>query len=147
MTKIILSPLLLDYREFIADLSSQSSKSRYVAGVDVWECSEPVLAQDHLLPPPQMEAMDLAIYDGHVHDLLLFLVSSVFGISNVHVVITDQHGDLVESGDAFVCMDEPDIWHYFTTASVPSGTSVTVQVIASDRVLGMGIRSEEITIP
>ena len=147
MTKLFLSPLLLHYRQYIADLSSQSIKRRYIAGMDVWDGSEPVLAQDDLLPPPQIEAMDLMIYEGHVHDLLLFVISSVFGISHVRVLINDERGNVVESGDAFVCLDKPDIWHYFTTVPVPSGACVTVRVIASDRVLGIGIRSEEKTIP
>jgi hypothetical protein len=127
MTKVFLSPLLLSYRQEIADLARWCIKRKHIAGVDSWDREEPVLAQADLLPPPQIEYIDLMSYEGQVHDLIMFFISEDFGLYNVHVIIKDERGHVIESGDAFTCMDNPDIWNYFTTTAVPSGTSVTVQ--------------------
>jgi hypothetical protein len=147
MTKVFLSPLLLSYRQEIADLASWCIKRKHIAGVQSWDRGEPVLAQADLLPPPQIEHIDLMIYEGQVDDLIMFLISEDFGLHNVHVIIKDDKGNVIESGDAFTCVDSPDIWNYFTTTSVPSGACVTVHVIATDRVWGVGIHSEDKTIP
>ena len=94
-----------------------------------------------------IEHIDLEIYEGKVHDLIMFIVSEEFGLSNVRMILTDEDGKVIESGKAFVCMDQPDLWHCFTTASVSSGTSVTVQAIAIDRLFGIGTWSETKIIP
>lgn len=64
-----------------------------------------------------------------------------FGVSNVHVVIRDQQGNIIESGDAFHELNSPDIWNYLTTVSV------IVSAAATNRVGCMWVLSEEITIP
>ena len=101
MTKVFISPLMLEYRQAIADLTHQCIKSRHIAGVKTYTGEDPSLAQVDPLPPPRMEMIDLMIYEGHVDDLILLATSDDFGIGNVHVTIRDDQGNVIEGGDAF----------------------------------------------
>jgi hypothetical protein len=63
------------------------------------------------------------------------------------VIIMDNQRNVIESGDAF---EEPvgsGIWNYFAAREVPSGTTVTVQAVATDSLGGVGTLSEWIMIP
>jgi hypothetical protein len=147
MTKVFLNPFLLQYQQDIVDLANECIKKKHIDGVKSMDSGEPVLAQANLLPPPRIEYIDLLDYDGKLHDLILLLVSDDFGLGNVHVSIKDDKGTVIESGDAFACRDNPDIWNYFTSVPVPSGTSLTVYVMATDHLGGVGTLSEDTTIP
>jgi hypothetical protein len=137
---------MLEYRQAIADLARQCIQSRHIAGVKTYTGKDPSLAQVDLLPPPRIEMIHLMIYEGHVDDLIMLATSDDFGIENVHVVIMDDQGTIIESGDAEPWPVDPGLWNYMTIAAVPSGTSVIVSAAATDRLGGVGVRSERITV-
>jgi hypothetical protein len=149
MTKVFISPLMLDYQQEIADLTRQCIQSRYIAGVKevVWTNEEPPLAQVDLLPPPRIETIHLVNYEGQVGDLILLAISDDFGVGNLHITFRDEQGNILESGDGF---EEPlgsGIWNYFATTAVPSATHVILEAFATDSLGGVGTLSERITVP
>ena len=147
MIRVFISPLLLRYRQEIADMASQCIKSQYIAGVRSYTPDDPALTYVDLLPPPSIEVIDLMIYEGHVDDLIQVVAFDDFGIVGLRVVIQDEKGNQIESGDAGSWADCPELWHYMTACAVPSGTSVLVSAIATSRVGGVAVYSEQVTIP
>ena len=147
MTKVILSESLLDYRREMAEIVRQTVKENYIAGVKTFHSGERFPAQVDLLPPPKIEMIELTSYKGQVGDLILLATSDDFGMMNLHVVIQDDQGNLIESGDAAQFEDCSDCWDYMATASLPSGTSVIVSAVATDCLWGVGSFSERIKIP
>jgi hypothetical protein len=147
MTKVILSPSLRDYRREIAEIVRQTVKENYIAGVKTFYSRERFPAQVDLLPPPKIEMIEVTTYKGQVDDLILFATSDDFGMANLHVVIQDDQGNLIESGDAAQFDDSPDCWDYMATASVPSGTSVIISAVATDCLWGVGSLSTRMRIP
>jgi hypothetical protein len=139
--------MILGYREAMAEMTSQCIKNRYIAGVEIFVGEDPSLAQVNLLPPPRIETIDLVIYEGHVDDLIVLGTSDDFGIGNIRVIIQDENGIVIESGDATPWPDYSGFWDYMTTASVPSGTSVVVSAVATNMLGALGTCSERIVIP
>jgi len=147
MTKVFISPLLMEYRQEIAELTRECIQSRFFAEVeDVFTDDEPPLAQDNLLPPPRIETLHLMHYEGHVNDLILLAISTEFGVGNLHITIRDDGRNIIESGDGFEDPIGSGIWNYLTTREVPSGTRVTVHAVATDYLGGVGTLSESTTI-
>jgi hypothetical protein len=148
MTKVFLKESVLKYRREMAERVRETIKEKYIAGVRVWSNEEPPLAQVDLLCPPKIEMIDLMIYEGKVHDLILLVTSDDFGIWNLHVTIMDDKGNVIESGNAFQESDDGlGIWDYFTKVSVLSGTPVIAHATATDRLGGVGTLSADTTIP
>jgi len=147
MTKVILSKALYDYRREMAEIVRQTVKEGYIAGVKTYYSRERFPAQVDLLPPPKIDMIELTSYKGQVNDLILLATSDDFGMSNLHVVIQDDQGNLIESGDASQFDDCSDCWDYMTTASVPSGTCVIVSAVATDCLWGVGSLSTRVRIP
>ncbi len=144
MTKVFISPSLMEYRQEIADLTRQCIQSRYMAGVQevVWTDDEPPLAQEDLLPPPRIETIHLMNYEGHVDDLILLAITTEFGVGSLHITIRDDQRNIVESGDGFEDPLGSGIWNYLTTSEIPSGTRVIVDAVAIDYLGGVGTHSE-----
>lgn len=147
MTKVILSKAVLDYRREMAEIVRQTVKENYIAGVRTFYSRERFPVQADLLPPPRIEMFELASYKGQVDDLILLATSDEFGMMNLHIVIQDDQGNLIESGDAVQFDDSPDCWDYMATGSVPSGTSVIISAFATDCLWGVGSLSTRIRIP
>jgi hypothetical protein len=149
MTKVLCDESVFDYQREMAETVREVIRSQYIAGVKVWdirECGEPPLAHADLLPPPTIEAIALMVYEGKVDDLIFVATSSDFGVWQVHVTIMDHRGNLIESGNAFEDPIGSGEWFYFGKVAVPSGTTVTVHVAATDRLGGVGALSTETTI-
>ena len=147
MTKVFISPLLLAYRQEIADRTNRCIRYQYINGVNTYTAEDSPLMCDDLLPPPSIELIDLMIYEGHVADLIQVIAFDDFGIVGLRVVIQDEKGNHIESGNAGSWADCPELWHYMTACAVPSGTSVLVSAIATSRVGGVAVYSEQVTIP
>jgi len=139
MTKVFLSASVLKYRKEMAEAVSQTIKESFIQGVKTYRGEESPLAHPDLLPPPKIEIIELSCYQGKPGDLILLATSEDFGIWNVHIVIRDEAGNVVESGDAAPFEDAPDCWDYMTTTSVPAGTHVTVSAAATDQLLNVGV--------
>ena len=147
MTKVFIDAFGIAYRKQIAETVCEIIMGRHIAGVTARGCPEPPLSQVNLMPPPMIEIIDLTIYEGNVNDLILLAASDLFGIWNVHLTISDDQGNIVESGDA---VEEPvgsGIWKYFANIAIPSSTSVIVHAAATDSLGGVGTLRTGRTIP
>jgi hypothetical protein len=146
MTKVYVTQSILDYQREMANLVRQTIRERFIAGVKAARRGEPLFFQVDLLPPPLIEKFDLELYEGNDHGLIQIYTSDDFGITNVHVVLTDAQGNLIEAGDAEESSEGSGYWGYITTVSVPAGTSVTVYAAAIDELWGLGALSTSLTI-
>ena len=147
MTKVILTQALFNYRRGMVALVRKTVRENYIAGVKTYRSPESVLALPHLLPSPKVEVIELTDYQGQIGDPIFFATSDDFGMSNLYVVIRDDQGNVIESGDAAQFDDCSDCWDYRATVAVPPGTSVTVYAIATDSLWGAGALSQGTTIP
>jgi len=149
MTKVILTESLLNYRREMADLVRQTVKESFIEGVKSLSLGseESFPSQADLLLPPRIEVIELSLYHGHIGDPIFFATSDDFGIWNVHVVIKDVKGNLIESGDASQFEDCADYWDYLATVSIPAGTCVRVYVSATDGLWCVGLSSAGTTMP
>jgi len=148
MTKVILSPSVLNYRKEMAEAVSDTVKANFIDGVKPFVTEERILTiSPELLPSPKIEVIELTNYQGKVGDLIFLLTSTDFGIWKLHVVISDDQGNVVESGDATPFDYDPDCWEYIVTTDVPSGTSVIVYATATDGFWGVGALRTRGTIP
>jgi hypothetical protein len=91
MTKVFISPLLLAYRQEIADKTNRCIRYQYINGVNTYTAEDPPLMCDDLLPPPSIELIDLMIYEGDVDDLIQVIAFDDFGIAELRVVIQDEN--------------------------------------------------------
>lgn len=146
MTKVILSESVLKYRREMAEALSQTIKESFIEGVKTFRGEEPPLAHPDLLPPPQIEVIELSCYQGKPGDLIFLATSDDFGLWNLHVVIRDEAGNVLESGDAAPFEDSPDCWDYMATVPVPAGTRVTVSAAATDQFWNVGAACVAATI-
>jgi hypothetical protein len=147
MTKVFISPLLLGYRQEIAEMTNQCIRYQYITGLNTYTAEDPPLMCDDLLPPPSIEFIDLMIYTGQVHDMINVIAFDDFGIATIRVLIQDEKGEPIESSHAWQWLECPEMWNYSTMAAVPSGASVLVSIIATNRLGAVSVRSEHITIP
>ena len=148
MTKVILSQAVLNYRREMAEAVSDTIKASFIDGVKPFVTEERFLTTSpELLPPPKIEVIELTNYQGNIGDLIFLATSADFGIWNLHVVIRDNKGNVIESGDASPFEDAPDCWDYVVRVALPSGTSVTVYATATDRFWGVGALRTTGTIP
>jgi hypothetical protein len=149
MTKVVCDESILDYQREMAETVREVIRSQYIAGVKVWDVpdsGETLLDHVDLLPPPGIEAIALMVYEGKVDDLIFVATSSDFGVWHVHITIMDHRGKLIESGNAFEDPIGSGEWFYFGKVAIPSGTTVTVHVAATDRLGGVAALSESTTI-
>jgi len=109
--------------------------------------AEPPLAQADLLPPPRIEAIALDFYQGKVGDEVMLAISDDFGLVSVYVVIQDERGNLIESGNADAFEAGSACWSYIATVPVESGTRVIVHAAATDCLGGVGALRTGTTIP
>jgi hypothetical protein len=146
MTKVYVTQSILDYRQEMADLVRQTIKEKFIAGVKAPRRGEPLFFQADLLPPPLIERFDLELYEGNDNDLIQIYTCDDFGTANVHVIVTDDQGNLIEAGDAEESSEGSGYWGHITTVSVPAGTPVTVYAAALDSLWGLGALSTSLTI-
>jgi hypothetical protein len=65
---------------------------------------------------------------------------------SVYVILEDDHGNPIESDYAIDNDVVANHWGYFPSAALPSGTTVIVRAIAMDRLGGVGIQTERVTV-
>ena len=156
MTKVRMSPLLLDYREWIAELLNQVSEETTIRGVDYASLKKfspprkdiPELWVPGLLLHPRVELLwpDINLKDGHLDGCIQISTSEVYGVTNVLVILEDDRGNIIESGYALDAGVVENHWGYFPSAPLPTGTTIIVRAIAMDPLGGVGIKTERITV-
>ncbi len=148
MTKVILSQSVLNYRREMAEAVSDTIKASFIEGIKTFVTEERLLTTSpELLPSPKIEVIDLTNYKGHIGDPVFLATSADFGIWNLHLVIRDDKGNIIESGNAAPFEDAPDCWEYVATTEVPSGTPVNVYATATDGFWGVGALRTTGTVP
>ena len=146
MTKVRISEYFLIYQTDMAELVRESVREKYIGGVKSHYHDEPPWIPPDLLPPPQIEKLEQFFYEGHANDVFSIYTSDDFGLISLVLTFQDEHGNLIESGDAFEWPDEPNHWAYLTSVAVPEGTVVTVTAVAIDGFGGMSSRSLQVTV-
>jgi len=139
MTKVLMNRNLLAYRLYMRDSLRQVLVQNYITGAPQPFVAEPMLAQEHLLPPPSIGFMALDGYRGRGDEYIALTASHDFGIHSMRITILDEMGQLIESGEMWPFPADPNTWEYLPQACVPPGTpSVTIHVTAFDCMGGIG---------
>jgi hypothetical protein len=156
MTKVILSPLLLEYRDAMAELVNRVREKVTIAGMDRQSVYWPDPAPKDVRPPslvgllkaPMIELLwaDISLLGGQLDGIIQVNTVDDFGIINVYVTLRDDRGNLIEGGYAMKNEIVEDHWFYVPSVFVPSGTSVIVQAVASDALGGVAIQTEKVTV-
>ena len=147
MTKVYLTQSILDYRREMRQAVSRTIKARFIEGLKTFPSAEPAWVDQEFLPPPRIETIEPTCYNGKIEDPIFLITSADLGVANLYVVIRDDQGNVIESGNATPFEDCPDYWDYLATVSVPSGTRVTIYAAATDTYWGVGAACQVVTIP
>ena len=156
-TKVIISPSLLDYHEGMAELVNQVCEENKIASMGHADIEDfgpantnvPELWVPGLLRPPKIESLctDIYVTDGHLDGHIFISTSEYFGVMNVFVAIEDEQGNRIESDFAVDTNGVVEnFWGYAPSALLPCGTTIIVRAIAMDRLGGVGIQTERITV-
>ena len=146
MTKVWINEYFLAYQKGMVEFVRQIVKEKYIAGVRPDSREEPPWVLSDLLPPPKVESIDLDFYEGGLNDFISIYTSDDFGIVNLFLTMTDESGNLIESGNAVEWPEQPNRWAFFTQVHVHPVISVTVQAFAIDGFGAMSSRSERKTL-
>ena len=87
---------------------------------------------DGLLEPPTMDWIDLSEYDGQAGGLIYMAPAPDAGSIRIFVSIRDDRGNVIESSQALLVSRVEEQWCFPAMESIPSGTPVTISIIAVD---------------
>ena len=156
MTKVIISPDVLQYRQAMAELVHQVCRENEVTR-EVRQYDEDLvlprteivdLGIPALLRPPKIEMIwpALILKDGHLDGIIQIHTSEYFGVMNVYVILEDERGNHLESDYAMDNEYVENHWGYIASAPASPGTTILVRAIALDRLGGIAIQTERITV-
>lgn len=141
MTKVMITPDLLVYRQEMKDGLRQVVQHNYIQGVrrpERLDFGEPRLLLEDVLPPPEIQLISLYDYEGQGDDFIGVDAYHDFGIACMRITIHDDQGNRIEEGNAYPYEDQPNLWWFFPEVGVPLGTKVVVHVTAMDCMGGIG---------
>jgi heme/copper-type cytochrome/quinol oxidase subunit 2 len=141
MTKVLMNPHLLGYRQDMKESLRRVVQYNYVQGIrrpERVDSGEPHLRLEEVLPPPEIQLISLFDYTGQGDDFIGVDAYHEFGIHSMRITIQDDHGNRIEDGDAYPYDDNPNLWWFFPEVRVPLGTKVVVRVTAMDCMGGFG---------
>jgi len=96
---------------------------------------------------PVVNDIDLADYTGQVGNVIKIRAMDDYGVESVHVIIANlQNGIAIENGPAVETSAGSGIWLYTAQSTVTAGTTVDVQVMATDRPGGIGTDNRNKTL-
>jgi hypothetical protein len=156
MTKVRMSPSVLLYRQAMAELVNQVCEEKLIvnAGRERMEGLLPDRTDTlefwtpGLLRAPKIELLwpEIRLKDGHLDGIIQIHTSEYYGVMNVYVILEDDRGNHIESDYAMDNQVVENHWGYIPSAPLASGTTVVVRAIAMDRLGGVGIQTESITV-
>jgi hypothetical protein len=114
-------------------LADQTTRAIYDTASEEKDVPAFALCVADFLNLPSIEEVDLSAYHGQAGDPIKLVTSDDFGVVNVHVLIANALGTILESGNAVEAPAGTGHWTYAATAAVAGGTTVTVRVTATDR--------------
>ena len=152
MTKVIISPLFLDYRQAMASILEQVRREYAIGGVKACSyqapflsCADALSSQPGLVRPPGIEIVPgddhFAIRDGRVDELILFWTWGDLGPLHVAVHLLDEEGKVLESSAALPNETLLNHWGFFIDMQAGDHHSLTLRAIVTDRLGGMGIQT------
>jgi hypothetical protein len=138
MTKVIISPSFLEYRQTMASAVEQVRREYNIAGLKPCGYQVPfqppedaVSAEPGLLKPPYIEIVvcndPIAIRDGQVHEIIQFWTWGDYGPLYVSVNLLDEEGELLESDYAIPSETLLNHWAYFIEMEAGDHRSLTLQ--------------------
>ena len=89
------------------------------------------LAVGDFLHAPAVDEIDLSAYTGQAGQKIGIRAHDDFALTGVAVVIRQADGAVLEQGPATLGSDS--LWAYTTTAALPAGETVMIEVTATDR--------------
>ena len=158
MTKVIISPSIVEYCQGMANAVEQVRREQTIAGQQpcIWEeefpvrpdviSSNPCMAG--LLQPPRIESLDadVRIRNGQLDGIIQVWTSGDFGIMDVYVIIADNQGNVTDSGYAMRNEIYMNHWSYILEVDVRDYHSLTVQAIVFDLLGGIGTQILNTTV-
>lgn len=144
MTKVQMNQDLFNYQQMMKDTLRETLRQHFVAGVRQADHGQVPILSKTLLPPPQIPSICLETYEGlgGDNDYIGITVWHDFGIGEMNLTIRDEEGNLIEQGPVYPFDDNPELWDYLPTEAVLAGTSVIVQVVATDCMGGVTVSRE-----
>ncbi len=91
------------------------------------------LIMQDFLNDPRVDEVDLSAYSGQAGEKISVMASDDFEVAAVHVTISTESGDPIESGAAVKSAEGSGRWIYTTTAPAPPGAPVTIALSVTDR--------------
>ena len=88
-----------------------------------------VRVRDYMCPP-SVPAVFTGCYTGRSGDAIFAIARDDFEVKAVRVTIRRRGGESVESG--FAARTEADVFRYSATVSIPTGTELELEVVATD---------------
>jgi hypothetical protein len=140
MTKVLMNVDLLAYQQEMKEALRQVIRENYIGGVCQAQPSETTFMPDDVLVPPDIACILLDAYEGQDDDFIGIMIFHDFAIASVQVAIRDLQGSRIESGDACLFPENPELWSYLPAVPVPTGTTMIVQVTVMDCMGGVGTR-------
>jgi hypothetical protein len=147
VTKILIDQFGIDLRKRMAASVCELILGRQIVGVIARGCPEPPLAQDHLMPPPVIERIDLTVDSRGSDPVIHITTADIFGVKNLHVILLDGNRDRIESGEALERPAGSGNWCYIPSLRTPSGRAVNIHTIATDNLGGVGTFTSEQAMP
>jgi hypothetical protein len=92
---------------------------------------------------PVIDDVTLASYHGQAGDVIHIVARDDFDLASVHVSISEEGGNAIESGNAELVTGG---WEYTATQNVPPGTTVNILVVATDRPGGTSVTTLSKTV-
>jgi len=80
---------------------------------------------------PAVDEIDLSAYTGQAGEKISIRAHDDFELDGLAVVIRKADGTALEQGPAALGTDS--VWAYTTTAALPAGQTVMIEVTATDR--------------
>lgn len=139
MTRVLRGEYIFEYRRELAEVLRTIREDKFIDGIRSMDGSSLSFALVNVLPPPSVRNVDLILYQGRNEDVILITTSDNYYITGMQVRILNGQGCLIEQGEAEHGLQGSNVWGFFTRVRVPSGTEVTVQVAATDRLGGVGL--------
>ncbi len=146
MTKVLINKGLLKYQRRMVEALRQVVRENFIGGVLQARQAGPAPVCEDLLRAPRILLLTLKNYDGLEDDFIGIAAVHDYGIQSMQVRITDDRGNVIESGDAYPYPDAPELWGYYPVVCVSAGTNVIVQANAIDCMGGVGVKQERKTI-
>jgi len=82
---------------------------------------------------PTIHNVDISAYNGQAGSKISILATDDFSLVNVHVSLSNDQGNVFESGAAVETSEGSGLWVYTALVSAPNEAAINIKVVATDR--------------